>query len=175
MRKELCSESLTIDPFTSQRSERALMSLEAHGTLVPTGGGDTIELIREVMTIGRRSSCDVCLKFPNISNIHCQMNFREGYWYIRDLNSTNGTKVNGDRVQEKLLHPEDLISIGKRTYVIQYTLPATPAPTEDLEEDILNESLLQRAGLEQSDKRDRRSGRRLDPADFLLDDDEDDD
>src|SRR5262249_54670000 len=100
------------------------MSLQANGDLVPLGGGDTIPLIREALTIGRRESCDICLRFPNISGLHCELVFRNGYWYIRDCNSTNGVKVNGIRVQEKLLHPKDEISIGKRRYTIRYELPA---------------------------------------------------
>ncbi len=46
------------------------MSLEVHGELVPAGGGETIPLIRAVMTIGRRESCDISLPFPNVSGIH---------------------------------------------------------------------------------------------------------
>src|SRR5688572_5818812 len=65
-----------------------------HGHLVPVGGGDNIPLIRSVMTLGRRDSCDICLRFPNISGRHCELSFREGYWFVRDLNSTNGIKVN---------------------------------------------------------------------------------
>jgi pSer/pThr/pTyr-binding forkhead associated (FHA) protein len=147
------------------------MSHEVHGELVPVGGGDSIPLIRATMTIGRRESCDICMRFPNISGIHAELSFREGYWYIRDLNSTNGVKVNGTRVQEKLIHPKDEISIGKRVYVIHYTLPAGRRALEEIEEDILSQSLLERAGLERPKKpRGRRSGQGFDPADFLLND-----
>ena len=54
------------------------------------------------------------MRFPNVSGIHAQLTFQDGYWYIRDLNSTNGIKVNGMRVQEKMLHPGDEISICQR-------------------------------------------------------------
>ena len=42
------------------------MALESKGQLIPTGGGDTIPLLRERMTIGRRDSCDIRLPFPNV-------------------------------------------------------------------------------------------------------------
>src|SRR5262245_49835063 len=71
-----------------------VMSFRANGELVPTGGGDNIPLIREVLTLGRRDTCDICLKFPNISGLHAELRFREGYWFIKDCNSTNGIKVN---------------------------------------------------------------------------------
>jgi adenylate cyclase len=151
------------------------MSFKAHGELAPTGGGDNIPLIREVLTLGRRETCDICLRFYNVSGIHAELSFRNGYWYIRDRNSTNGIKVNGVRVLEKMLHPRDRITIGKRDYTIHYELPADHrgALEEVNDEDILSQSLLEKAGLEKP-RRDgeesRRKGRSFDPADFLLSD-----
>src|SRR6516162_5735742 len=120
------------------------MKYEVHGELQPIGGGDAIPLIREQLTIGRRDSCD--------------------------MNSTNGVKVNGLRVQEKLLHPRDEISIGKRKYTIQYELPADRrALDEVVEEDIMNQSLLEKAGLERPKRdRSRKSSDSFDAGDFLL-------
>jgi hypothetical protein len=51
-----------------------------YGELVPIGGGDAIPLIAEVMTIGRRQSCDICLNFQNISGSHCELSHKEGVW-----------------------------------------------------------------------------------------------
>jgi adenylate cyclase len=142
--------------------------------LVPLGGGDTIPLIREVLTVGRRESCDICLRFPNISGLHCELSFRNGYWYIRDCNSTNGIKVNGTRVQDKLLHPKDEIAIGKRRYTLRYELPADRNALEEVqEEDIMSQSLLEKAGLERPRReREDKRPRGFDPTDFLLRDDE---
>jgi pSer/pThr/pTyr-binding forkhead associated (FHA) protein len=148
------------------------MNYEVHGELQPIGGGDPIPLLRETLTLGRRESCDICLRFPNISGLHAQMQFRNGYWYIRDMNSTNGVKVQGVRIQEKLLHPRDEITIGKRKYIIEYELPADRrALDEVVEEDIMSQSLLEKAGLERR-KPDRTAKRpssgTFDPGDFLL-------
>jgi adenylate cyclase len=151
------------------------MTLQANGQLIPAGGGDAIPLIRELLTIGRRDSCDIPLRFPNISGVHCELIFRSGYWYIRDRNSTNGVKVNGTRVQEKLLHPDDEISIGKRRYTIRYELPADRRALDEMEEDVMSQSLLEKAGLERP-RRDREQPKKgkggFDPADFLLQDDD---
>ncbi len=149
------------------------MNYQVHGELQPLGGGDTIPLIREVLTVGRRESCDIRLNFQNISGIHAQLQFRNGYWYIRDMNSTNGVKVQGVRVQEKLLHPRDEITIGKRKYVIEYELPADRrALDEVMEEDIMSQSLLEKAGLERPkpDRPASKSKASFDPGDFLLTD-----
>ena len=150
------------------------MSFQANGELVPSGGGDNIPLIREKMTIGRRDSCDIPLRFPNISGIHAELSFRNGYWYIRDCNSTNGIKVNGVRVLEKLLHPRDKVTIGKRDYVIAYDLPADHIGKleEVQEEDIMSQSLLEKAGLQKPRREEPKRRHGFDPADFLLNDDE---
>jgi pSer/pThr/pTyr-binding forkhead associated (FHA) protein len=146
------------------------MSVQIHGELIPLGGGDNIPLIREIMTLGRRESCDICMRFPNISGKHAELSFRGGYWYIRDLHSTNGIKVNDLRVDQKLLHPGDKIAIGKRLYTIDYNLPATMNKLEEVDaEDIMSQSLLERAGLERREIKRKKGGTvDFDPGDFLL-------
>jgi pSer/pThr/pTyr-binding forkhead associated (FHA) protein len=148
------------------------MSFEANGELIPIGGGDPIPLVRDTLVVGRRESCDIPLHYPNVSSRHCELAFKDGYWYIRDLNSTNGIKVNGMRVQQKLLHPGDEISIAKRRFTIQYTLAAGKRALEEIEEDILGQSLLEKAGLERPKPPGQEKGhpKNFDPADFLLDD-----
>jgi pSer/pThr/pTyr-binding forkhead associated (FHA) protein len=147
---------------------------QPNGELVPTGGGDSIPLVREVLTLGRRETCDICMRFPNVSSVHAQLSFQEGYWRIRDMNSTNGIKVNGARVLEKLLHPGDEITIAKRKFMIEYELPAGRRALEEVEEDLLGTSLLEKAGLEQPKKPDGKGKKKgFDPADFLLGEDED--
>ena len=124
------------------------MKDEVNGELVPVGGGDVIQLLRPDMTIGRREVCDIRLDYPNISTLHCELLFRDGYWSIRDLNSTNGIKVNGVRVPRKVLHPGDEITVAKRRYTIEYTLAAGKhAIDEMIEEDVMSQSLLEKAGL----------------------------
>lgn len=125
--------------------------------LVPVGGGDPIPLVRARMTLGRRESCDVCLRFPNISGEHCEVSCQDGMWYIRDLASTNGTKVNGERVQQKLLRPGDEIGIAKRRFTIQYVVPVGRnfiAEDEDLKTSLLEKSGLQRQTRPQRDEDD---------------------
>jgi adenylate cyclase len=146
---------------------------QPNGELVPLGGGDSIPLVRETLVIGRRESCDICMRYPDISSVHAQLSFQEGYWRIRDLNSTNGIKVNGARVMEKLLHPNDEISIGRRRkFTIEYELPTGRRAMEEVEEDLLGTSLLEKAGLEKPKKPGEKK-KAFDPADILLDDEED--
>jgi adenylate cyclase len=154
------------------------MTSTIQGELLPIGGGDPIPLIRPVLIVGRRESCDIPLRFPNISGHHAELSFRNGYWFIRDLGSTNGIKVNGMRVQEKLLHPKDEIAIAKRRYTILYELPVGARAQEEVEEDFMGQSLLEKAGLERPNKKPPRidsSGRKVvDPAAFFAAREEDD-
>ncbi|HEV3258143.1 MAG TPA: FHA domain-containing protein [Gemmataceae bacterium] len=124
------------------------MGLEVNGELIPVGGGDPIPLVRDVLTLGRRESCDICLRFPNVSSQHCELTYYDGYWVIRDLGSTNGVKVNGTRVQKKILHPGDEITIAKRRYTIEYALTAGKHAMEEMmEDDVMSQGLLEKAGL----------------------------
>jgi pSer/pThr/pTyr-binding forkhead associated (FHA) protein len=67
-----------------------------------------------------------------VSGLHCELVFKGGYWTIRDLNSTNGVKVNGVSVSEAVLYPGDRICIAKRNYTIRYTPPGGAAPSGSL-------------------------------------------
>jgi adenylate cyclase len=103
------------------------------------------------MTIGRRESCDICLKFQNISGTHCELALRNGVWHIRDLNSTNGIKVNGERTLRRPLRPGDEIGIANHKYVIQYQLTMNSKLEEvfaEEEDNPFGQSLMEKAGLE---------------------------
>ena len=66
--------------------------------LLHYGGGKKIFAInKERATIGRDESCDVRIDASNVSHHHCLLFLHEGWWFVRDLKSTNGIKVNGER------------------------------------------------------------------------------
>ena len=115
------------------------------GELIPCGGGDSIPLLKPELLIGRRSRCDIVLQFQNVSSHHCAMELINGYWYVRDLGSRNGIKVNGERCDSKWLLPGDELSIAKHRYEITYT-PLSDAPPPE-EESPLKMSLMEKAGL----------------------------
>jgi pSer/pThr/pTyr-binding forkhead associated (FHA) protein len=122
-----------------------------YGELVPHGGGDAIPLKKKSVLIGRRESCDIVLRFQNVSAHHCQLTVNGGYWYVKDLQSRNGVKVNDIRVTERRLDPGDTLAVAKHTYQVQYSpvdLGAVgPPPNDDMKSNIFARSLLERAGL----------------------------
>lgn len=124
-----------------------------YGELVPVGGGDPIPLLKKSLLVGRRESCDIVLRFSNVSAHHCQMTVNAGYWHVRDMQSRNGVKVNGMRVTDHRLDPGDILSIAKHKYEVRYSpvdLGAVgPPPMDMTKADIFSKSLLERAGLDQ--------------------------
>ncbi len=91
------------------------------GTLMPIGGGDPIPLSKKEVVIGRRPSCDIRLEFENISGRHCMLSFQNGTWSVRDLGSSNGTKVNGQRLQRQQgVMPDDEIAIATHLFRLDY-------------------------------------------------------
>ena len=124
-----------------------------YGEIIPVGGGDPIPLLKKSLLVGRRESCDIVLRFSNVSAHHCQLTVSAGYWRVRDLQSRNGVKVNGVRVTDKRLDPGYILSVAKHKYEVRYSpieLGAIgPPPAELPDGDIFGKSLLERAGLEQ--------------------------
>ncbi len=122
------------------------------GELVPRGGGDPIPLLKKTLLVGRRESCDIVLRFPNVSAHHCELQCTGGYWHVRDLKSRNGVRVNGIRVTAKRLDPGDVLAIATHKYDVEYVPEdigaVGPPPPEDIPEGLFGKSLLTRAGLE---------------------------
>ncbi|SMP50725.1 FHA domain-containing protein [Neorhodopirellula lusitana] len=128
----------------------------AFGQLTPTGGGDPIPLIKDKLLIGRRKHCDICLDFPNVSSQHCKLSLEHGYWFIRDLNSRNGTKVDGRAVMRKRIDPNSRVTIARHDYVMEYDPQllgayGPPPPDDDYIEEVMKSSLMDRAGLTKRD------------------------
>jgi predicted component of type VI protein secretion system len=131
------------------------------GELVPLGGGDPIPLLKPELSVGRRESSDIVLRFPNVSGRHCELCLVEGYWIVKDLGSSNGTKVNGTRVTEQRLAPGDKLSVAKHDFEINYEpakLGAAGKPVEkpSAAESLFSRSLLEAAGLEGRSSGERR-------------------
>ena len=123
--------------------------MNKYGKLEPVGGGDTIPLLNEKLLVGRRESCDIVLRFKNVSAHHCQLYINEGYWFARDLNSRNGTRVHNERINIKRLDPGCVIQFAKHQYIVEYDpadLGASGPPPSDDDglRTILGQSLLGR-------------------------------
>ena len=81
-----------------------------------------------ITIIGRHPNCDLRIPLMEISRRHCQVNYRNGLFGLRDLGSANGTFVNGERIEETQLKPSDHIQIGQLTFVLEVGVAAEEKP-----------------------------------------------
>ena len=132
-----------------------MSALKMLGELIPCGGGDPVPLLKSKLLIGRRSHCDIQLDFPNVSSHHCELELVNGFWRVQDMGSSNGIKINGERLESKWLMPADVLTIAKYRYEVHYVPPDGQRPPED-HEDIFSRSLMEKAGLERSRELPRR-------------------
>jgi|SRR5687768_12091038 len=73
----------------------------------------------DVATIGRGEGCDLRIPLGDVSRKHCSLIKSDDSLVIQDIGSSNGTYVNGKRIQEARLRPGDLIRIGSLRFVVQ--------------------------------------------------------
>ena len=76
-----------------------------------------IELRNEIVTIGRSNTNAICLRAPGISKVHAKIEPCDEGFRICDLDSTNGTLVNGDPVKETVLRDHDFVKLGSEVLV----------------------------------------------------------
>jgi len=76
---------------------------------------ERLEMSRGTITIGRRHDNQLRLLDPKISGRHARIVWMQNKPYIQDLNSTNGTYVNGERVRQHTLLNGDVITLSSVT------------------------------------------------------------
>lgn len=94
-------------------------------------GRKVLPLTETVVNIGRRLENSIVLDDPRISRTHSQLRAIKGRYVIFDLNSTGGTFVNGQRIQQTVLYPGDVVSLAGVTLVFGQD---NPPPRPDLRE-----------------------------------------
>lgn len=67
--------------------------------LVPENGDPPIPITRDIALVGRREYCDIVIDHSSLSKRHCLLVKTDGLLVIRDLISTNGTKVKGQKIR----------------------------------------------------------------------------
>ena len=113
-----------------QQAWRAAMSAVSSRDATLTDGGPTPSLVVQVsgqtqvfntdFTAGRQGS--LAVGDDHASNHHARFQFAHGVWYVEDLNSTNGTWLNGRRMfSAQRLKKGDKVKIGRTTIVVVST------------------------------------------------------
>src|SRR5215212_1018446 len=87
--------------------------------LVALDEGPDIPLDRTMVVVGRHPQCDARLDSLRVSRHHCCMTADNGEVVVRDLGSTNGIRINGQRVEMGRLRPGDELSIAHIRYRLE--------------------------------------------------------
>ena len=99
----------TAEPAISTRNQESQPKLLIARPDLPAA---IMELSQEYTHLGRVPGNEICLPYPSISSRHCIFVISGPDVVIRDLNSSNGTIVNGESVSEAVLRPGDTVQVG---------------------------------------------------------------
>lgn len=86
--------------------------------LLSLADGPSILIDKPILLFGRHEECDVQLNSKKVSRRHCVLAQLTEFLVIRDLGSTNGVRINGERVAEGKLKPGDELQIGNFKYQV---------------------------------------------------------
>jgi pSer/pThr/pTyr-binding forkhead associated (FHA) protein len=91
--------------------------------------GKKFTLDQTTLTIGRAADNTIPLNNPAVSGHHCSISHEGDHFILRDLGSTNGTRVNAKDVKEITLKPKDLIQVGAVELLYNDETDAAPPET----------------------------------------------
>jgi FHA domain/Domain of unknown function (DUF1707) len=107
---------LTADVPAASRLRRALARLQSALSPEPTGLLSGVS--RGHITLGRSSSCQLVFDDDTVSRRHAELVLRDGAWHVVDLGSSNGTYLNGRRVNDAEVRRGDELTLGTTRVVL---------------------------------------------------------
>ena len=108
------SETTLVMPSLPKLSSRPTLQI-----IRGEGEGDVYTLEQKTTVLGRGEDCDVVINHPMVSRHHAKIVRVGPSFYIHDLQSTNSTLVNGQRIDQHVLQSEDEIQIGVTLLLFQ--------------------------------------------------------
>jgi pSer/pThr/pTyr-binding forkhead associated (FHA) protein len=87
---------------------------------VSIDGNADFRLDHLLTLVGRFRTCEVCLDSSRVSRRHCCLAFGNREVLVRDLGSTNGTRINGRRVEKGYLRPGDVLGIAHLRFRLDF-------------------------------------------------------
>jgi len=90
----------------------------------------TYEMSDELVTVGRAADNTISIAHASISGHHAELTLVEGDYKLTDLNSTNGSRINDERVTEGVLRNKDILQLGNIIFLYESenVLAAPPLP-----------------------------------------------
>src|ERR1700743_1213265 len=99
--------------------------------LMSIDGGRSVDLPKDLTLFGRGEDSDVRLDHKSVSKMHCVIVKTDGLLLLRDLGSTNGTRVNGQRVRRAALLPNDQVTIAGFKFRVAFGPENLAIPTAE--------------------------------------------
>jgi pSer/pThr/pTyr-binding forkhead associated (FHA) protein len=84
--------------------------------LMPLEGGKPFEVKKELTVAGRQEGCDLLIDHKTVSKLHCVLVCVDGMLLVRDLSSTNGCRINGQRITNGAVLPGEILAIAGVSY-----------------------------------------------------------
>jgi pSer/pThr/pTyr-binding forkhead associated (FHA) protein len=103
-------------PVLSQSQSGCKNKASTIGRLIAVDGNTDIDLRPGLILVGRHPSCDISFESVRISRLHCCIYSYENRVFVRDLNSTNGVRVNGKPITTAEIENNDTLSIAHLRY-----------------------------------------------------------
>lgn len=101
------------DVITNVKSNSEMNEMPLATTVYLLCDGHIYRLVNNVNIIGKSKKSDICIDSPVVSRKHCLIYKEDNTYHIKDLESCNGTYVNGKRVFDNFeLHNKDMIQIA---------------------------------------------------------------
>ncbi|HEX5273006.1 MAG TPA: FHA domain-containing serine/threonine-protein kinase, partial [Gemmataceae bacterium] len=91
--------------------------------LVLARTGQQIRLTRPVNMVGRSADCEVTVKAGDVSKQHCRIEVTPGAVTVEDLDSANGTFVNGEAVKRATLCHGDVLKVAEHAFEVRISPP----------------------------------------------------
>ncbi|MBI5547903.1 MAG: FHA domain-containing protein [Deltaproteobacteria bacterium] len=111
-------------PARRARSRSGEVEWELRGA----AGATRFGLERTLLVVGRELPADLVLEDDSVSRRHAELRFSGTYWFVHDLDSANGTFVDGVQVNEAPLPPGTRVRFGEVELVLSTIAPAREAP-----------------------------------------------
>lgn len=109
--RELVELARRATPAGPATTPPRLIVVDGAGSTLPAG---TTFVLRPLTTIGRNPENVIALDEPFLSGTHAELTLDQGRWRVRDLGSTNGTFVNGDRIEAATgIRTGDIVQFGR--------------------------------------------------------------
>jgi hypothetical protein len=122
LRRELTAARMQLREERHQQSQTFAATIveeapQMRPLLIPVDRPDSpVTLSRDIVTIGRTSKSDICIRSSAVSRDHARLLVAAGHVTLVNVSSTNGCFINDERITKQRLRDGDLVRIGDRSF-----------------------------------------------------------